>query len=74
MQAVQKAIDILEDGLTAQGIKLEVVGDAIYRFSQYQCEWMVPQHIIDKMLDQNIDRTINYVSSKLFYVVRRIEE
>ncbi|WP_134699081.1 hypothetical protein [Ammoniphilus sp. YIM 78166] len=68
------AREIMQDGLSAQGIELEIVGDAIYRFSQLQCEWMIPQHIIDRMLDQDSDRTIQYISSKLFYVVRRIEE
>lgn len=67
-------IEVMQNGLSVQGIELEVVGNAIYRFSQYECEWMVPQHIIDRMLTQDINRTVDYVSSKLFYVVRRIEE
>ncbi|MEW9669156.1 hypothetical protein [Ammoniphilus sp. 3BR4] len=69
-----QAKEMMQDGLSAQGIKLEVVGDAIYRFSQYQCEWMVPQHIIDRMLNQDIDQTVEFITCKLFYVVRRIEE
>ena len=69
-----QAKEIMEGGLSAQGIKLEVVGDAIYRFSQYQCEWMVPQHIIDRMLTQDVDRTVEFITCKLFYVVRGIEE
>ncbi|RXT08149.1 hypothetical protein [Ammoniphilus sp. CFH 90114] len=69
-----QAKEIMQDGLSAQGIKLEVVGDAIYRFSQFQCEWMVPQHIIDRMLNHDVDKTVDYITCKLFYVVRRIEE
>ncbi len=67
-------VEILQNGLSKKGIDLEVVGDAIYRFSQYQCEWTVPQHIIDRMLNKDINQTVDYVSSKLFYVVRRIDE
>jgi len=69
-----QAREIMQDGLYAQGIKLEIVGDAIYRFSQLQCEWMIPQHIIDRMLSKDINLTVDYISSKLYYVVRRIEE
>ncbi|MBP1933780.1 hypothetical protein [Ammoniphilus resinae] len=69
------AREVLQTALTDQGISTEIVGDAIYRFTQYECEWMVPQHIINQMLDRNdVDQTTNFIASKLFYLVRRIDE
>ena len=64
----------MRQALSAKGIATEAVGDAIYRFSQNQCEWMIPQYIIDQMLTQNADQTTEYIQSKLFYLARRIED
>lgn len=69
-----QAQELLRNTLNEQGITTEVVGDAIYRFSQYQCEWMIPQHIIDRMLVQDLDQAMKYIECKLFYIVRRIED
>ncbi len=69
-----QAQELLRNSLNEQGITTEVVGDAIYRFSQYQCEWMIPQHIIDRMLVQDLDQAMKYIECKLFYLVRRIED
>lgn len=66
--------DWMQDALVAEGIQTEVVGDAIYRFTQLQCEWMVPQHVIDRMLAQDADGAKEYITSKLFYLVRRMED
>ncbi|RKD24626.1 hypothetical protein BEP19_09640 [Ammoniphilus oxalaticus] len=60
--------------LSAKGIETEEVGDAIYRFHQEECEWMVPQYIIDQMIGQSLDQTTDYIQNRLFYLVRRIEE
>lgn len=69
-----QAQELLKNTLNEQGITTEVVGDAIYRFSQNQCEWMIPQHIIDRMLLQDPDQAKKFIESKLFYLVRRIED
>lgn len=69
-----QAQELLKNRLNEQGISTEVVGDAIYRFSQYQCEWMIPQHIIDRMVLQDLDQAKKYIEYKLFYLVRRIED
>jgi hypothetical protein len=68
------AKELLLTSLIDQGISTEVVGNSIYRFSQYQCEWMVPQYIIDCMLDNDVDTTANYIITRLFYLVRRIDD
>jgi hypothetical protein len=66
--------ELLRTALDDKGISTEIVGDSIYRFSQYQCEWMIPQHIIDVMLAKDLDNATNYITRKLFYLVRRLED
>ncbi|HJV44222.1 MAG TPA: hypothetical protein VJ824_00690 [Bacillota bacterium] len=68
------AKELLVSALVDQGITTEVVGDAIYRFTQYQCEWSIPQHIIDRMLEHGVMDTKDFIYRKMFYLVRRIDE
>lgn len=69
-----QAKEWMMQALSAKGIMTEEVGDAVYRFSQNQCEWMIPQYIVDQMLVKDADQTTDYIQSKLFYLVQRIED
>jgi hypothetical protein len=66
--------ELLVSSLEDYGISTELVGDSIYRFTQYQCEWMIPQHIIDRMLEHGVMDATDFISRKMFYLVRRIED
>jgi hypothetical protein len=66
--------ELFKSSLDQQGISVEVVGDAIYRFSQFQCEVTIPQHVIHHMLAENVESAATYITRKLFYLIRRIED
>jgi len=69
-----QAKEWMRKALSAKGITTEEVGDSVYRFSQSECEWMIPQYIVDEMLVQDADQTTEYIQSKLFYLVQRIDD